>query len=225
LRPNIKRTINNNMAEVFLIEIETKHGSLEFTSAWLELQGDSDIKKGIQNGVIRYLFKVAGENKVVMVVKCDGPSLDELLLQYMNPFTRLKEGCKQTVTTLIDYEQFATTMSALAGTPATFDTLPTKDEDDTGLYFMLDIKIEYRKIKQEALFKTWAEETKAALGAKEQGIVVDIWKRAGERRIFTFVKVDKAMSLEYILFSLPMMKEMGDQMEITTKRITKLNTI
>ena len=33
------------------------------------------------------------------------------------------------------------------------------------------------------MFKVWAEEAKAALGAKRKGTVVDLWKVVAERKV------------------------------------------
>ena len=38
-------------------------------------------------------------------------------------------------------------------------------------------------MSQEDLFKVWAEEAKAALGAKKKGTVVDLWKVVAERKV------------------------------------------
>ena len=51
------------------------------------------------------------------------------------------------------------------------------------MLFHLDFHVEYgATMSQQDLFSTWSREAEAALGAKEAGVVVDLWKVAGERR-------------------------------------------
>ena len=50
-------------------------------------------------------------------------------------------------------------------------------------WLSFDIIIIILGMSQEDLFKVWAEEAKAALGAKKKGTVVDLWKVVGERKV------------------------------------------
>jgi muconolactone D-isomerase len=82
------------------------------------------------------------------------------------------------------------------------------------LYF-LDFHVEYPKdMSQKDLFTIWAREAGAALGAKQAGVVVDLWKCVGERRILCVVDVDGPDTLDQILMDLPIMKEHGQHVQV-----------
>ncbi len=83
------------------------------------------------------------------------------------------------------------------------------------MLFFLDFQVEYgADMTQKDLFTIWAEEAKAALGAKEAGVVVDLWKCVGERRVLVIVNVDSPDTLDQILFTLPIMKTMGQHIQV-----------
>ncbi|MDH5231384.1 MAG: muconolactone Delta-isomerase family protein [Gammaproteobacteria bacterium] len=82
------------------------------------------------------------------------------------------------------------------------------------LYF-LDFKVEYSAdMSQQDLFSVWAKEADAALGAKQAGVVVDLWKCVGQRRVIAVVNVDSPDTLDQISFDLPIMREMGQHVQI-----------
>lgn len=82
------------------------------------------------------------------------------------------------------------------------------------LYF-LDFKVEYSAaMSQQDLFGIWAREADAALGAKQAGVVVDLWKCVGTRRVLAVVNVDGPDTLDQILLDLPIMKEMGQHVQV-----------
>ena len=83
------------------------------------------------------------------------------------------------------------------------------------MLFLLDFHVEYAAdMTQKDLFKIWVDEAGAALGAKEAGVVVDLWKCVGERRVVAVVNVDAPDTLDQILFTLPIMKEMGQHVDV-----------
>ena len=85
----------------------------------------------------------------------------------------------------------------------------------------LDFRVEYSdSMFQLDLFTIWAEEAEIALGAKQGGTVVDIWKCFGKRRVIGKVDVPSLDILDQILFYLPIMKKMGQhvQVEVTSLR-------
>lgn len=78
------------------------------------------------------------------------------------------------------------------------------------MLFHLDFHVEYgATMSQQDLFATWSREAEAALGAKKAGVVVDLWKVAGERRVIAIVDVDSHDTLDEISLTLPIMVEMG----------------
>jgi muconolactone delta-isomerase len=83
------------------------------------------------------------------------------------------------------------------------------------MLYHLDFQVEYpAQMSQQDLFKIWIEEANAALGAKEAGIVVDLWKCVGMRRVIAIVNVPDPDTLDQILFDLPIMQKMGQHIQV-----------
>lgn len=83
------------------------------------------------------------------------------------------------------------------------------------MLFHLDFHVEYgATMSQQDLFNTWSREAEAALGAKQAGVVVDLWKVAGERRVIAILDVDSHDTLDEIALTLPIMVEMGQFVDI-----------
>ena len=74
--------------------------------------------------------------------------------------------------------------------------------------------------RKRDFFSIWAKEAEAALGAKKAGVVVDIWKCVGSRRVIVIANVDGPDTLDQILLDLPIMKLNGQhvQVEVTPLR-------
>tara|TARA_R110000744_G_scaffold107562_1_gene204069 strand:- start:347 stop:658 length:312 start_codon:yes stop_codon:yes gene_type:complete len=90
------------------------------------------------------------------------------------------------------------------------------------MLFHLDFSVEYSaQMTQNDLFTIWAEEANVALGAKQSGVVVDLWKAVGERRVIVIVKVESMEMLDQILLDLPIMKTMGQHVHV---KVTALRT-
>jgi muconolactone delta-isomerase len=95
-----------------------------------------------------------------------------------------------------------------------FTTLYSFKGENHMLYH-LDFQVEYSAaMSQKDLFSIWAREADAALGAKKAGVVVDLWKCVGSRRVVAVVNVDSPDTLDQILFDLPIMKENGQHVHI-----------
>jgi muconolactone delta-isomerase len=78
------------------------------------------------------------------------------------------------------------------------------------MLYLLDFHIEYPEtMAQKELFSIWAREAKVALAAKQKGVVVDLWKCVGIRRVIVIVNVDGPDTLDQLLIDLPIMKEHG----------------
>jgi len=89
------------------------------------------------------------------------------------------------------------------------------------MLFHLEFTVSYgAQMSQQDLFRIWAEEAGAAL-AKDAGVVVDLWKAAGMRKVFAIVKVDNADMLDQISFDLPIMKQMGQHVDIKVTAIRR----
>jgi muconolactone delta-isomerase len=88
------------------------------------------------------------------------------------------------------------------------------------LYF-LDFYVEYPNMAQKELYTIWAEEADAAIGAKKAGVVVDLWKVVGERRVLCIVNVDSPDTLDQILMDLPIMKQNGQNVQVEVKALRR----
>src|SRR5262249_9276838 len=89
------------------------------------------------------------------------------------------------------------------------------------MLYHIDFRVEYpASMSQKELFSTWVREADAALGAKQAGVVIDLWKCVGSRRVIAVVNVDGPDTLDQILLDLPIMKELGQhvQVEVTPVR-------
>ena len=89
------------------------------------------------------------------------------------------------------------------------------------MLYHLDFRVEYpASMSQKELFSIWAREAESAIGAKKAGVIVDLWKCVGARRVIAIVDTDGPDILDQILLDLPIMKEHGQhvQIEVTPLR-------
>ncbi len=90
------------------------------------------------------------------------------------------------------------------------------------MLYLLDFKVEYpAAMSQKDLFRIWAKEADAALGAKEAGVVVDLWKVVGERRVVAIVNIDTPDALDQVLMDLPIMQEHGQHVHVDVKALRR----
>ncbi len=90
------------------------------------------------------------------------------------------------------------------------------------MLYHLEFTVEYgASMSQRDLFRIWSEEAKVALGAKAGGVVVDLWKVAGERKVFVIVNVTGPDMLDQILFDLPIMVQMGQYVTIKVSALRR----
>jgi muconolactone D-isomerase len=83
------------------------------------------------------------------------------------------------------------------------------------MLYHLDFQISFAAdMTQKEVFSIWVEETEAALAAKQQGIVVDLWKCVGIPRVIAIVDVATPDMLDQILMDLPIMKKMGQHVHV-----------
>jgi muconolactone delta-isomerase len=86
-----------------------------------------------------------------------------------------------------------------------------------------DFHIDYpASMSQKDFFSIWAREAEAALGAKKAGGVIDIWKCVGSRRVVAVSKVDSPDTLDQILLDLPIMKELGQHVQVDVTALRRL---
>ena len=90
------------------------------------------------------------------------------------------------------------------------------------MLYLLDFNVEYpASMTQKDLFQIWAREADAALGAKEAGAVVDLWKVVGERRVVAIVNIDTPDALDQVLMDLPIMQEHGQHVHVDVKPLRR----
>lgn len=90
------------------------------------------------------------------------------------------------------------------------------------MLFHLDFDVSYSsEMSQNDLFKIWSEEADAALNAKKSGLVVDLWKVIGERRVIAIVDVENMELVDQILLDLPIMQKMGQHV---SAKVTAIRT-
>lgn len=90
------------------------------------------------------------------------------------------------------------------------------------MLYLVDFHIAYPPTMTQAeLFGVWSREAEVALGAKQQGVVVDLWKVVGERRVVAVVDADSPDTMDRILFDLPIMKEHGHSMHVEVKALRR----
>ena len=83
------------------------------------------------------------------------------------------------------------------------------------MLYLLDFQVKYGpNMTQTDLFSIWSKEAETALEAKKAGVVVDLWNCVGERRVIAIVNVDSPDILDQILFTLPIMKAMGQYVNV-----------
>jgi muconolactone D-isomerase len=91
------------------------------------------------------------------------------------------------------------------------------------MLYHADFHIEYpASMSQEEFFSIWAREAEAAMGAKKAGVVIDIWKCVGTRRVMAVVNVDSLDALDQILLDLPIMKEHGQHVQVDVTPLRRL---
>ena len=90
------------------------------------------------------------------------------------------------------------------------------------MLYHLYFHVEYPdNMNQQELFALWSEEADVALQAKEAGIVVDLWKCVGTRRVLVIVDVPTPDTLDQILLDLPIMKKNGQKVQIEVTPLRK----
>ena len=83
------------------------------------------------------------------------------------------------------------------------------------MLYHADFRIGYpASMSRKDFFSIWAKEAEAALGAKKAGLVVNIWKCVGSRRVIVVVDVDSPDTLDQLLLDLPIMKENGQHVQV-----------
>lgn len=73
------------------------------------------------------------------------------------------------------------------------------------MLFFIKVRVEPKDMSIDELWEIWEKEAEAALGAKDAGKVVSLYKVSGQRRVVGIVDVESHDELDRILMSgLPM---------------------
>ncbi|HLO89286.1 MAG TPA: muconolactone Delta-isomerase family protein [Nostocaceae cyanobacterium] len=90
------------------------------------------------------------------------------------------------------------------------------------MLYHLDFHVEYSDdMTQQELFTIWKEEADVTLSAKKAGVVVDLWKCVGMRRVIAIVDVPNPDTLDQILLDLPIMKKLGQKVQVYVTSLRK----
>ena len=91
------------------------------------------------------------------------------------------------------------------------------------MLYHADFHIEYpATMAQKDFFSIWLREAEAAFGAKKAGVVIDIWKCVGTRRVMAVVNVDSLDTLDQMLLDLPIMKQHGQHVRVDVTPLRRL---
>ena len=204
---------------LYFIEIQLEYAGLtqeEFLALWLQ---EAHIgMRALERGSAKQLWKIVGERKVILVSILDADVLDKSVLEM--PLMKLMGNqVDLKVTALRPYEKFATDINSLIQKEKKHDLIDTVKRD--GLFFWLEINVEYKGMDLMEFLRIWSEEADSAIGKKKEGIIVDIWKCVGIRRIHCIICVDSPDALDKITFTLPIMKQMGNNVNVLVKSLRK----
>ncbi len=90
------------------------------------------------------------------------------------------------------------------------------------MLYHLDFHVEYPdNMNQQELFAIWSEEADIALQAKQAGIIIDLWKCIGTRRVIVIIDVPTPDTLDQILLDLPIIKKNGQKVQIEVTPLRK----
>eukprot|EP00794_Sanderia_malayensis_P016872 gene16872-18577_t len=89
------------------------------------------------------------------------------------------------------------------------------------MLFFVEVNIEYRGLSQPEFLQILVREAEAAIAVKEKGVIKEIWKVVGERKVYLVVDVESSEAVETMSFSLPLFKELGNQVEVSVTPITE----
>ena len=84
------------------------------------------------------------------------------------------------------------------------------------MLYHVDFRIEYpASMSQKELFAIWAREAAAAASGRKSGLIVDLWKCVGSRRVIAIVNVDSPDALDQVVLDLPIMRDLGHHVQVS----------
>ncbi|CAH3112038.1 unnamed protein product [Porites lobata] len=200
------------MPLLYLFETTFEHrgvASKELYKLWLNHTGP-DFKLQ-EKGLIKYSFKVAGEKTVVGVMSVESPGVLDTCFAQLPLYQVLGDQIHTRFTPLRSYEGFATDLSERAGSDTKFEEEKEKKELKQGLFYIVTSSVEFDPalMTQQDFLKAWAEEAKAAVGAKKLGTLLDLWKVVAEKKVISLFCVQDPAELDRMSLDLPIAKKTG----------------
>lgn len=198
------------MGDLHLIDIRVRPGAYVkdvVAGCWLNLQ--EGVRKA--GGKTIHGFKIIGENRIIAVIEDAAEAGAEAVTSAFG------DHIEFVCTPLRSYEGFA---EHVLGVEKTL-TVPSPHKlGNDGRLYWLHVTLEYRGLTLPELLSVWKAEAQAILGLRTSGkMEIDVFKVVGQREIELFVKCPSGEIMDDIIFTLPIMKDLGNQVHITTKSL------
>lgn len=201
------------MGELHLIDIRIRPGAYVkdvIDGCWLNLQ--EGVRRG--GGKTLHGFKIIGENRIVAVIEDSAESGAEAVTAAFGDHTEL------VCTPLRSYEGFA---EHVLGVEKTLTVPSPHHIGSDGHHFWVHFNVEYRGLSLTEFLGMWKSEAQTALNLRVSGkMELDLFKVVGQRQVNAFMKVPSGEIMDDIIFTLPIMKDLGNQLHITCKSIKLL---
>lgn len=163
------------------------------------------------SGKIMHGFKVVGENRIMAVI--DGGV--ESAVSSLN--AAYGDKVEFTCTPLRSYQSFA--KNVLGSEESVTKCTPSTLSAESRIY-VLKFDIEYRGLSPAELLAIWKKEAEFALRLRLAGeLKLELFKVVAQRQVYGFIMMPDGDTLDNISFTLPLVKELGDQVKITTKEL------
>jgi len=175
-----------------------------------------------QTGEAKQRWRAAGERKVYIVLELCYSEMDKLM--FNSPLMKsLGDQVTVTVTELLTYEQFANNTNETISCEKRYNKIdPVTCE---GLYFWAEFNVGFTGHTMDDLLRIWSEEADAAIGAKSHGVILDLWKCVGMRRVHALLNFDNIEKLDKMSFDLPIMKKNGENVDLKIKPVVRFETL
>lgn len=206
------------MSELHLLEISVLPCAFikDVTDGCLGLLKESAKRHNDQQSTthhtIIHLFKVIGENQLIAVLE---GSVENALKQLNDAHG---ENIRLSCTPLRTYESFADEVLGLDKSLAA--SSPRKLSSENGCLFWLKFNVEYLGLSLSQLMSVWKKEASALLTMRNRGeLELEVFKVIGQREVHLFMHAPSNDFMDDIIFTLPVMKDIGDQVQVRAKTV------
>lgn len=201
------------MGDLHLIDIRVNPGAYVkdvLFGCWMNLQ--EGVRKG--GGKTIWGFKIIGENRIISIIENAVEAGAEAVNAAFGDHTEL--SC----TPLRSYEGLA---EHVLGVDKTLTESSPHRLGNDGRLFWLNFSLEYRGMSLPDFLSSWKAEAQSVLNLRASGkMELDLFKVVGQRNVYLFIKCPNHEIMDDIVFTLPIMKELGNQIHIVTKSIMPL---